>query len=204
MLPRVLSGSYRRYKEDTDVFTTWLSEAAKACGYKPVARPQNTTAAASSSSTPAAATKNGAPKKSVRLKGKERKLAKEAVKQQNSNTAVAQADEVAIVKYTVSTQDILDQATAVANWAKGKMYMPLKVQRVLYRAIQARQRCAAWFEKTDIRSDQSREGHQYFIDVLRKVYGMLKSPNNSTGDANGSTTLDDPSVERKTDMDFMQ
>ncbi|KAL2001017.1 hypothetical protein VTN02DRAFT_2330 [Thermoascus thermophilus] len=33
---------------------------------------------------------------------------------------------------------------------------------------------------------------------------MLKSPDSSTGDANGAATLGDPSVERKTGMDFMQ
>lgn len=34
MLPEVLAGSYSRYKEDTNVFTTWLSKAAIACGYR--------------------------------------------------------------------------------------------------------------------------------------------------------------------------
>lgn len=84
MLPEVLEGSYRRYKEDTNVFMTWLSQTAKACGYKPVAKLQNTTASATPAAA-AAANKNDAPKKSGRLKGKERKLAREAAaKQQNS------------------------------------------------------------------------------------------------------------------------
>jgi len=34
MLPSVLSGSYVRYKEDTTIFATWLSETAETCGYK--------------------------------------------------------------------------------------------------------------------------------------------------------------------------
>ena len=41
MLPEILAGSYIRYKEDTNVFTTWLSQAAVACGYKPAQREQH-------------------------------------------------------------------------------------------------------------------------------------------------------------------
>ena len=33
-LPAFLSSSYQQYKEDQKVFTTWLYQAAKACGYK--------------------------------------------------------------------------------------------------------------------------------------------------------------------------
>ena len=40
MLPEILAGSYARYKEDTNVFTTWLPKAAVACGYKPARREQ--------------------------------------------------------------------------------------------------------------------------------------------------------------------
>lgn len=31
-LPDILSGSYKQYKEDTNIFTTWLSHAASAIG----------------------------------------------------------------------------------------------------------------------------------------------------------------------------
>ncbi|KAL8644271.1 MAG: hypothetical protein Q9226_007849 [Calogaya cf. arnoldii] len=34
MLPDILFSSYQRYKEDTNVFSTWLSQAARACGFK--------------------------------------------------------------------------------------------------------------------------------------------------------------------------
>lgn len=32
MTPEALAGSYQRYKSDTNVFMTWLGQAAAACG----------------------------------------------------------------------------------------------------------------------------------------------------------------------------
>lgn len=41
MLPAHLTGSYQRYKANTDIFTTWLTHTAAACGYRiPAARKQ--------------------------------------------------------------------------------------------------------------------------------------------------------------------
>ncbi|KAI0137552.1 hypothetical protein F4776DRAFT_98583 [Hypoxylon sp. NC0597] len=58
-----LVGYYAQYKEDTKVFTTWLGQAARACGYQVEA--QKTTG-----------TSSQAPGPSQRLKGKARKAAK--------------------------------------------------------------------------------------------------------------------------------
>jgi hypothetical protein len=63
--------TYKRYKEDTLAFTTWLSQVAKTCGWKPTSKPQTST---TSTNAPATA------EKGPRLKGKERKLAREAAK----------------------------------------------------------------------------------------------------------------------------
>ena len=38
-----LSPCYQQYKSDTSIFLTWLSQAAKACGYSPPALPKNDT-----------------------------------------------------------------------------------------------------------------------------------------------------------------
>lgn len=66
MPPEILAGSYRRYKEDTDVFITWLSTTAKACGYK----------SETSSRPPIQKDAHKIP--SSRLKGKARKEAQKA------------------------------------------------------------------------------------------------------------------------------
>ncbi|KAJ5777259.1 hypothetical protein N7520_000505 [Penicillium odoratum] len=39
MLPNFLQSSYRRYKDDTNSFATWLLEAAGKCGYRPTTLP---------------------------------------------------------------------------------------------------------------------------------------------------------------------
>ena len=104
MPPEILAGSYKRYKEDTNVFTTWLSQAAVACGYqakqeKVHEKPQlNMTQAISV--TP-------------RLKGKARKEAKAAAAEIKKPTLVDEPSPP-IVKYNVTTQELLNQAEAVA------------------------------------------------------------------------------------------
>ncbi|TGO20504.1 hypothetical protein BPAE_0289g00010 [Botrytis paeoniae] len=65
MLPGNLAGRYRRYKEDTNVFATWLLNTAETCGYNP----------GYDDETP----KPRLEQPSTRLKGKARKEAKKAV-----------------------------------------------------------------------------------------------------------------------------
>lgn len=101
MLPDVLASSYRRYKEDTNVFTTWLSHAAQACGWKPATKPQVTPVELPTINTP----------KAPRLKGRERKLARDAAKASNqgSNGTAKDPESEALptVKCTITTGDLL-------------------------------------------------------------------------------------------------
>lgn len=54
MLPQELSDTYRKYKEDTNIFATWLCSNALICGYQlPVAETPLAAAAASGSNTQA-------------------------------------------------------------------------------------------------------------------------------------------------------
>ncbi|TGO42342.1 hypothetical protein BHYA_0009g00210 [Botrytis hyacinthi] len=64
MLPSYLAGSYRRYKQDNNVFATWLLNTADTCGYNP----------GYDDETP----KPQLAQPSTRLKGKARKEAKKA------------------------------------------------------------------------------------------------------------------------------
>lgn len=66
----------------------------------------------------------------------------------------------------------MHQAEAVA--ASNKVSIPASIIRVVERCIKARQRCAAWFKKTDVRNDYSDEGHARFIEVLQEVLETLK------------------------------
>lgn len=93
MLPEILAGSYNRYKEDTTVFTTWLSKAAIACGYQaPKVLRQDTTYPKKQDS------QGLAPK----LKGRARKEAREATKKSKEpSSSIEPAPSV--TKYEVTT-----------------------------------------------------------------------------------------------------
>lgn len=160
MLCDALAGSYRRYKEDTDTFTTWLLQSSKRCGWKPVTRPEAVPMEACTSAAP----------KAPRLKGRERKLARNAVKSEME----AEAGATPTVKYTITAKDLLEQAAAVTAWNREKIRMPSDVRRVLERAIRARKRCACWFERSDSHNKLSNAGHQSFIGVLQEVADMLE------------------------------
>lgn len=132
MLPEILAGSYLRYKEDTNVFTTWLSKAAVACEYKPAQRQQLKQRPAQQQT----------PTTTPRLKGKARKEAKAAAaesKKLSDNNDAPQPT----VKYNVTTQELLNQAEAVAKCGKATVKLPDSVVRILQRAIGARKRCAS-------------------------------------------------------------
>ncbi|KAK2765534.1 hypothetical protein FQN54_008388 [Arachnomyces sp. PD_36] len=165
MLPDFLTSSYKRYKEDTNVFTTWLAQTAKSCGYhletKPTSVPTETV------NVP----------KGPRLKGKERKLAREAAKEKEKENeklgTTSPANAQPSVTYAVTTQDILKQATAIVESGK-RIPMPLNIQRVTLRAIEARQRCVDWFGQTGVGDDEATDGHEFFIQVLREAFEMVK------------------------------
>lgn len=73
--------TYQRYKRDTTLFTTWLSNTAKALGWRPANKPSfnvQKPAATEKTATEKTATSAPAAQKSVRLKGKARKAAKDA------------------------------------------------------------------------------------------------------------------------------
>src|SRR5271170_7932950 len=169
MLPAFLTGSYKRYKEDTNVFTTWLSKAAIACGWNARDLPEANSAKSQSQSD--------APSKEVRLKGRARKLAKEAAAKDvaNAESSKKTANQTLPAKnYRVTGKIILQQAEIVAKSKNPLIPLPANVLRVLERAINARRRCSAWFRKTGVDNHYSDAGHLYFIDVLEKALGILK------------------------------
>lgn len=184
-MANVLAGSYKRYKEDTNVFTTWLGQAAEACGLKSkikqASKNPQANAGASANATP-------------RLKGKERKLAKEAAAKSKEKPIAA------AVTYNVTTQDLLRQAETVAKANKRGTILPENVLRVLERAINARQRCSDWFTKTGLDNGYSKEGHNYFISVLRKARDLLQPPSVDSASMTAATVTGS-GTEQSTNID---
>ncbi|KAI0021674.1 hypothetical protein F4780DRAFT_778457 [Xylariomycetidae sp. FL0641] len=162
------ASTYQRYKEDTTLFTTWLGKAAKACGWKP--------SAAKKVGTEVGTAEKPAPKKDEnkgpRLKGKARKAAKEAAKSQPAQDPTPIAS-TPVTKYLVTTRDLLHQVDLVVKSATRSGSMPERVHRALQSAIKARQRCATWFEKAQVGTQEAREGHQHFITVLQQALDAL-------------------------------
>ena len=164
MLPEILAGSYIRYKEDTNVFTTWLSQAAVACGYKPAQREQY-------KQWPA---EQQTPTITPRLKGKARKEAKAAAAESKKLSDDFEAPRTT-VKYNITTQELLNQAEAVANCKKAAVKVPDSVVRIVQRAIGARKRCASWFQKTGILSEEgSTNTHLHFVATLERALSTLR------------------------------
>lgn len=171
MLPEGLVGSYNRYKEDTTVFTTWLSKAAIACGYqapKTICRDENDSRKQD----------NQGP--SSRLKGKARKEAKAATAASKVPTTGAEPSP-AVTKYQVTSQELLMQADTIAASKDAGFEIPQSVVRVVQRAINARKRCAAWFQNTHVHDEGgSTARHLHFIEILEKALNAL----HSSGSAN--------------------
>ncbi|KAE9381957.1 hypothetical protein N431DRAFT_491236 [Stipitochalara longipes BDJ] len=162
MLPEFLSDSYSRYKEDTNVFATWLTNTASLCGYKSSARLQPV-ASSSAATTPA----------STRLKGNARKEAR-ANEPSKSPPVALQAN-----RHILATSEIIVQAALIAGSKKPMVKVPLVIQGVLRRAIRARKRCTLWFQQTTSNGNKqeyeaSNSSHEHFIDVLEETLKILE------------------------------
>ncbi|MCJ1324177.1 hypothetical protein MMC10_000839 [Thelotrema lepadinum] len=182
MLPESLFGTYQRYKEDTTYFTTWLSRAAIACGSDPI----NFSKPTDSSTKPSIQNEAQVESKAPELKGRARKLAREA----KAKEAKAQAEGAKAkakqslkekkankptVRYAVSSKELLEQAKQVASSKKPKINISNTVFCILRRAIEARKKCNTWFEKDGGKATLSNQSHSNFTDVLEEVFAILTS-----------------------------
>lgn len=200
MLADLFSSSYKQYKNDTSAFTTWLGQAAEACGYKPQRQTKlsetiNDELASKTFSAPPKVADNSV---SVpRLKGKARKVAKQALRSEQANSAPAtnpntisiDTDHVHTVKkYAVSTQEPQEQIEILSQ-SKASISMPATIQKLLKRDIDAWRKCSEWCELAsrgkpeDELSILSREGHRHLICVLEGALskvGVQESAKKST------------------------
>lgn len=163
--------TYQRYKRDTTVFTTWLSNTAKGLGWRPSSKPSLNVQQAAA--TEKAATNAPANQKSVRLKGKARKAAKDAA-QAPTNTAPVASQQPAVKLHPLTTKDLLDQVNLIAQSSQSKLSpMPERIWEALQGAIHARQRFCDWFEKMKLSTPEARDGHRHFVSVLTSALDVL-------------------------------
>ena len=127
---------------------------------------------ATSSETPVPATR--------RLKGKERKAAKDAAKDaadkgKKPTGEVSESPAPATVKYTIATGELLRQAEDILqNSEKSRVRMPASLRNVVERAIRARQRCSEWFRKSEVHNEYADKQHTHFIKILEQSLQILE------------------------------
>jgi hypothetical protein len=148
-LPPDMILAYKQYKKDTETVAGWLAEHAAQAGY------QASTATANATDT-----------KEPKLKGRARKLARDAAKQH------PQAGK-AKCKYTVKTAEFVVMAKRVAV-ASPKIILRRAMQSLWRRAIRARRGFGEWF-KTNVHTDSfSDEKHCHFANVLETALHTLQ------------------------------
>ncbi|KAI4174144.1 MAG: hypothetical protein LQ343_002479 [Gyalolechia ehrenbergii] len=176
MLPEFLAGSYKRYKQDTALFTTWLAKAAASVGYKPNSTKRSPSDQPVLSKPPVATGSSGVTKPSGRLKGKERKAAKDAAdKARKANESIAESQVPSTVKYTITTGELLRQAEAVTrSHVTSAVKIPASLRGVLERAIRARRRCSEWFQKSKVHNEYADKQHTHFIEILEQSLKILE------------------------------
>ncbi|KAL8669911.1 MAG: hypothetical protein Q9168_005518 [Polycauliona sp. 1 TL-2023] len=179
MLPDFLAGSYRRYKQDTTLFTTWLAKAASSVGYRtnwtlnrqaqdPELKPE---LGANQS------TQTAVPPKGGRLKGKARKAAKDAAAGSSKRPGAEPSGPPSspTIKYTITTGELLRQAEAVASsHLEHHVRMPATLRAVVERAIRARKRCSEWFRQSGVSNQYADQQHIYFIGILEQSMQILE------------------------------
>ncbi|KAI8822529.1 uncharacterized protein EV422DRAFT_402565 [Fimicolochytrium jonesii] len=142
-LPAFIADSYKRYKSDTNRLVKWLVVNSRKLGLVVKAK---------------------AAAKPARLKGRDRKLARESGTQKPSTGEARPC--------ILTVDQISDMAKLIAD---AKVAVPASVLVVARRAIKVRKSCAQWFSRAG-RSTKKLEkdgGHWHFIEVLETVLSLL-------------------------------
>lgn len=116
------------------------------------------------------------PRSATKLKGRARKEAREAAKASKETASNSRDIEppLSVTKYEITTPELLRQADIIAASKKAGVEIPESMVRVVQRAINARRRCAAWFQKTGVHDeDGSTACHVHFVGALERALSVL-------------------------------
>ncbi|KAL8643499.1 MAG: hypothetical protein Q9226_008330, partial [Calogaya cf. arnoldii] len=156
-----LKSIYQQYKHDTEVVASWLATTAKAFGYSAqIGEP-------SAAKIPT--------KPSGRLKGKERKKAKEQAAQVPGNELPAPS-EPSKPKYTLAIKDFVPLAEHIADASNAaNIRVANSFSVALERVIWVRKSFAEKLEAVGRRFDQRSDArHSFFVSILEKVRKTLQ------------------------------
>lgn len=146
--------SYKRYKANTDAVATWLLITARKHGCRAY---DSADSSAGASAAP-------------RLKGKSRKLAREA------DAAAGKLQGSSARTYRIEIKDFIQLAQHIAKSTKPRIKVPDYIVRELQQAIKMRKSHQAWFVKysRETYSAAADHGHTYFIQTLETVRELLR------------------------------
>lgn len=158
MLPAIPLGTYRRYKQDTDDIATWLATTAIRFGF--------------SADRLSRVTQNNV-LKSQRLKGKARKLAKNAAKSNSVNSPKILSKPLS--KYTIAVKDFVTLAEYLGS--RTDLKIPELLWASVERAIRLRKTYGDYHALRQAKSttgNSSVERHAHFLRILEKVKDILQ------------------------------
>lgn len=154
MLNSLLTSSYLQYKSDTNTVASWLASTARKCGY------------AADLLTKGKQRQQG----SGRLKGKARKLARNAPTKPTPSTPPAQT-------YIIAIKDFIGLAEYIAGYKGTRVEVPEGFTSSLHRAIAVRRSHGADVSEAPGKTTESQasdDRHSYFIGVLEHVRDTLR------------------------------
>ena len=177
MLPEFLFSSYKQYKTDTDKITTWLADTAHKCGYKSPS-PSNPTASGNKNTSDQ---QNGKPPK---LKGRARKLARDAAAAAEKNKGTPQlspansaSDRAKTTKVPVREFEVM--AEHIARSKDPAPSVPRGFINLIKRCIKKRRGTSDWFDKNvpasadDEMEAESTDRHLHFANGLQRTLQTL-------------------------------
>ena len=163
MLPEFLFSRYKQYKTDTEKIATWLAQAATKCGY------QSRSESSSSPSAEDAAHHSKQPK----LKGRARKLARDAAAAEKKASAGGPnaKEKGTEQKHVVTVREFELMAEHIAKSEDASLKIPKGFIKLIKRCIMTRRGTSDWFDAnaSTEEEDGSTDRHLHFADVLQRT-----------------------------------
>ena len=159
MLPESLSSTYKQYKTDTTKLASWLPNTAEKCGWHPPTR----TAAGELFSHD---------DKAPKLKGRARKLAREAAAAEKKTSSSADHGRET-QKHIIRIKDFVPMAACIASNISS-VQIPHGFLNLIRRCIMARSSTTDWYASNATEegpdTEENIDRHSHFTSVLEDVF----------------------------------
>jgi len=166
MIPSNFQDSYHQYKSDTNTIAQWLATTARRCGF----RGDILAAEKPANETP---TKPEPTIHVARLKGRARKLAREA-EEKRRNNSTASSGITNKKPHLITLKSFVPLAKHIASHDKPPVKVSLSFLTLVRRAITLRERHSTWHKSIPQQHELNDDGHDHFIAILLEVHDILQ------------------------------